>query len=469
MPDPQHAPSTLEPPPGDAGPGTPDRPADLTRGPLVRTVIRMGVPSAIGFSAQTAFTLVNLFWVGRLGTAAIAGVTVFSALLYVLWSFNEMIGAGSVPIISRRLGEHDIPAAAVAIYQTLFFKFGLAAVVGVAGAVLAGPMVHLMNARGEVAAQAVAYGRLASLNLMLLYCMVTIWTVLRSAGRASTAMYFMLGSVILNMALDPLFMLVLGFGVRGAAMANAITNVIFLAAGVWYLQTGHAGFRLPVPPPKPWIRWGVIGSIVRIGFPATVESMSRAFALTWCMSRIAIYGTAAVAATGIAQRVVDLGTVVGVGFVLGTIPIVGQCLGAGNPGRAKRATYVAAALSAGIIAPVVAVEMLAARPLVKLFDSGGHALQAGVVAVRTMGPIQLLLAVQLPLAAAFWGSGNTVPTMVVGVTFGALCPVGLVLLSQALGHGSAQAVWTVLLVSYALELAGFALWFRRGTWMRAKA
>ncbi|MBI5838188.1 MAG: MATE family efflux transporter [Candidatus Eisenbacteria bacterium] len=462
-----HEPEVTDSPPAQDA-AAENRPRDLTQGPLVRTVISMGVPSAIGFSAQIAFTLVNLFWVGRLGTDAIAGVTVFSALLYVLWSFNEMIGAGSVPIISRRLGEHDFAEASVAIYQTLFFKFAMATVVGIAACALTGPLVHMMNARGDVAAQAIAYGRLASLTLPLLYCMVSIWTVLRSAGRASTAMMFMLGSVGLNMVLDPLFMLVLGLGVRGAAIANGITNLIFLLAGVAYLQSGRAGFRLPVPPPRPWIRWDVVGSIVRIGFPATVESMSRSFSLTWCVSRVALYGSAAVAATGIAQRLVDMGTVVGVGFTLGTIPIVGQCLGAGKPERARRAVLVATAISAGIVAPVVIAELLAAGPLVRLFDSGGHAHEIGKVAVRIMAPLQLLLAIQLPLAAAFWGSGNTLSTMVLGVTFGAGGTVALVLAAEALGFHSPMVVWGAILAAYSMELAGFVLWFRRGSWMKAK-
>ena len=459
---------TLAPAPPEAGPRPEAQPADLTRGPLVRTVLRMGVPSAIGFSAQTAYTLVNLFWVGRLGTAAIAGVTLFSALLYLLWSFNEMVGAGSVPIISRRLGERNIPEAAAAVYQTLFFKFAVALVVGLGGCLLAGPLVQRMNGRGAAAAQAVAYGQLASLTLPLLYCMVTVWTVLRSAGRASTAMKLMLGSVALNMALDPLFMLVLGMGVRGAPIANAITSAIFLTAGLAYLQSGRAGFRLPVPPPRPWIRWDLLRAIVRIGFPATVESMSRAFSLTWCVSRVALYGAAAVAAMGIAQRLLDLGAIVGVGFSLGTIPIVGQCLGARDTRRALHATCVAAAVSVGVVAPVVLVECLAAGPVVRLFDRGGQALQLGRVAVRLLGPVQILLATQLPLAAAFWGSGRTVPTMVIGVTFGALGPVALTLLAQAFGISTAPTVWAAVLVAYTMELAAFVVWFRRGTWMTAQ-
>ena len=441
---------------------------DLTQAPLLQTVVRMGIPSAIGFSAQTVFTLVNLFWVGRLGTTAIAGVTVFSTLLAILWAFNEMIGAGSVPIISRRFGEHDEPGAIAAIYQTLFFKFGVALLVGGAGALCASPLVHMMNATGAVAQEAIAYGRLASLNLPLLYCMVTIWTVLRAAGRAATAMRFMLGSVALNMVLDPLLMLGMGLGVRGAAIANTLTSLLFLLTGIAYLASGRAGFRLPLPPPRPWIRWRIVSSIVRIGFPATIESMARAFALTWCVSRIANYGPVAVAATGIAQRVVDLGTVVAVGFSLGTVPIVGQCLGSGQPQRAAKAAKVAAGVTLAIVAPLVLLEELAAEPLVRLFGSTGAALAASATAVRMLAPIQVMLAVQLPLGSSFFGAGNTVPTMVLGVAFGAMCPVLLVLAGQSAGIGSVQLVWGALLVAYAAEMMAFIALFRRGAWMRVR-
>ena len=442
--------------------------ADLTVGPLWRIVLRMGVPSAIGFSAHTLFTLVNLYWVGKLGTASIAGVTLFSTLLTILWSFNEMIGAGSVPILARRFGERDLPGAIAAIYQTLLFKFALALVVGIGGALAAAPLVHSMNASGAVASQAIAYGRLAALNLPLLYCMVTIWTVLRAAGHAATAMRFMVGSVSLNMVLDPALMFGLGLGVRGAAIANAITSLLFLGLGIAWLTSGRAGFRLPLPPPRPWIRWSIVASILRIGLPATVESMARAFALTWCVARVAVYGPASVAATGIAQRVVELGTVVAVGFTLGSAPIVGQNLGARLPLRARSTAILAASITLAIVTPLVALEWVFAEALVRLFGASGDVLAQGVRAVRILAPIQLLISIQLPIGSAFFGAGNTVPPMIAGVLCGAVAPVLLVLGAQAAGHASPQLVWSALLAAYAMEMTAFVVLFRRGTWMRVQ-
>ena len=96
---------------------------DLTRGNILKTLLMVSIPTMIGFSAQMIYDIVDIFWLGRISGQAIAGVTVFSTIFWIVESLNEVIGVSSISLISQAFGKKDIPGTNRAIEQTITFKF----------------------------------------------------------------------------------------------------------------------------------------------------------------------------------------------------------------------------------------------------------------------------------------------------------------------------------------------------------
>ena len=106
---------------------------DLTSGSILGNVLYMGVPSMLGFAAMVVYQLTDMFWVARIGTEAVAAITLFGSFAWVLSSINSMVGSGSVAVISRRYGEKDLDGTRNAIEQTLVLKFLIGLPMGIIG------------------------------------------------------------------------------------------------------------------------------------------------------------------------------------------------------------------------------------------------------------------------------------------------------------------------------------------------
>ena len=134
-------------------------PTDFTEGSVVRAVVRMGLPSMIGFGVSSIYDIVDMLWVSRLEGAPVAALTFFFPFLWVITSVNQIAGAGSVAVISRRYGERDIAGTEAAIKDAILLKLALAFVVGGISYAMLTSGLRLVGTTPEACDQAVAYGR----------------------------------------------------------------------------------------------------------------------------------------------------------------------------------------------------------------------------------------------------------------------------------------------------------------------
>ncbi len=317
----------------DAG-GGPRR--DFAEGSVIGAVARMGFPSMIGFAAASLYDIVDMFWVSRLPGAPVAALTFFFPLLFLLTSVNQIAGAGSVAVISRRYGEGDLVGAEAAIKDATILKILLALFVGGLSFLVLEPGLRLVGTTPEAWAQAVAYGRVVLLGLVANFSSYTMFTALRGVGDPRQAMFLMLSGVLLNLALDPLLIFGIGplpaLGVAGAAVASVIAYAFTFAAGLVIFYTGRSNVRLRLAggPPLSLLR---MGRMLRIGIPSGVSSLSFSLGRTVVMPWIAVYGTAVVAAYGVAMRLAGFGIMLIVGMGLGLSALIGQTLGTGDKQR----------------------------------------------------------------------------------------------------------------------------------------
>ncbi|RME18977.1 MAG: MATE family efflux transporter, partial [Candidatus Zixiibacteriota bacterium] len=350
------------------------RPADYTEGSVISSILKMGVPSMLGFLTQNIYTLVDTWWVSRLpeGEKAVAALTFFGAILMFLFSFNQLVGPGSVAVISRRYGEKNYHLAEKAIKETLLLKLFFGFFFGGIGFVFAPDLLYMVGARGEVLKIGVAYASIMFLALGLPYAMYSVFTALRGIANPHQSMILMIASNLLNMGLDPLFMFGwFGFpamGIRGAAVASVISFAVTLGVGLVMLYGGFANVRLHVVG-KAGVTLASMWKLLRIGFPAWIGSLSFSGGRLVIAPLVATFGTAVVAAYGVGMQIVGFSVMVIVGIGLGLSSLIGHNLGGEKTDRARQTGNQAIMPSVGIMVVFGLVCFLMAEPIMKLFFS----------------------------------------------------------------------------------------------------
>ena len=454
---------------------------DLTKGSVVGNLLAMSVPTMFGMFGQTLYDVIDLIWVGRISSKAVAGVTLFSSIFWLVEVLNEVIGNSSVALITQRIGSGDRERTNRVVEQTIVFK-ALVAIVAAALLYLGlEPALRFFSSDPEVLAAGLAYGRIRTFFLPIFFMTYSCFTALRCSGDPSSQMWIMLGASVLNAVLAPLLMFDTvpfvncrgaGLGVLGAGLATVICICLSFAVGFGLLAGGRHRVRLSI---RGLFRLdpAIDRKLLTIGLPSGGEMLARQVAGLVTTKFVAMYGTAAIAALGIGNRLGGLVFMPLFGLMSGGGTIVGQNLGAENVERAER-TALAASLFGGLaITFLMGLGIVFPRPLLSLFVDSAETIAVGIPMIRIMGSSFIVVSFAIALGCAFTGSGYNMPFLVSSIAgrWGAQLPF-LLLSTYALPLLGLDigiiGVWSSFLISDMVEAAIIVAYYRKGKWKRTR-
>ena len=443
---------------------------DATRGPLLSALVRLATPIVVMQACHTAFHLVNVMWVGRLGAAATAAVTTAFFCLWTIWAIADITGVGTTATVSRHVGAGDRAQAGYAASQGALLAILIGLAVTVVGWLGIAPLYEILGTEPEVGRQAVVYLRILLGGAVISTLYVWSESTMRAAGDTRTPLIVIASSIALNAALDPLFIFGLGpfpeLGVAGAAVATVIAQAFAVAWFATLALRRHPAFPLDLGGLRRFDAAYAFG-LGRIGVPYALIGILFSAVYLYFAHVAARFGTAAVAAVGVSNRIESVTYLVAAGFGLACETIVGQNLGAGKPGRAERAAWMSSGLM-GAFGTVVMIAMLAfPEALIALFTSDPEVVRVGVPYVRLLALSQAFTGVELVLNGAFSGAGDTVPPMAISTSMSLLRFPLAWYCAVTLGAGLV-GLGIMITVTCALRTLILAAWFRRGAW-RTKA
>jgi putative MATE family efflux protein len=443
---------------------------DLTSGGLHRAIWYLAPAMMLETGIMNVAQILDTYWVGRLGSAALAAVTISITVRWVLNSLANGLGIGGMAVVARRIGERNQRAAEHATWQTILLGLFVSLAIGGLGLMVARPLLLLLGAEPEVLPLGMDYLRVAFGGLFTLVLVFVINAMLRGAGEARLAMTVLILSTGTTVVLEPL--LVFGVGpfprleVAGSAWANVLGFGAGLALQVVILVRGRARIGIDWSRLRP--DFPLMGRIVRIALPSTVQMTLRSSSRLLILGLIGIYGTAVTAGYGVANRLLLVALIPGFGLGNAAGTLVGQNLGARRSDRAERTAWWVSAYSAGYMIVLALILSVWARPLIAVFDDTPAVVETGVETLRIVAPTMIASVVGVVLARGFDGAGNTVPAMVVNLVtlWGLEVPVAFGL-SRWLGLG-VVGVWWGRAAANLANGAAFAIWFRRGRWKRQR-
>ncbi|MDW7671438.1 MAG: MATE family efflux transporter [Bacillota bacterium] len=437
----------------------------------IKTILLLAIPAMIENISQVMIGVVDTYFVGKIGTEAIAGVGVTNLTMNVYIAFFLALGIGTTAVVARNIGAGDRNKANHAVKQSLIMGLIVGLAFGLINFVFARQILLLLGAEDRVIAYALPYFLSVAVPSVFLCVNMVLASALRGAGNTKTPMQIALWANVVNAVLDYVLIFGMfsfgGLGILGAGLATTLARIMSTILLLKKINGKDVQIRLSL-----FDSWKVdaamLKSITIISIPAAVERLIMRSGQLIYGGMIIQIGTEAYAAHNIAGTIETFSYLPGMGFGVAAATLVGQNLGRENREEAHRAGLMSYFLSTIFMVIVGAVFYVYAPVLAGLFTRDADVIRQVVQVLRIIALFQPFLAVTLVITSALQGAGDTKFPMyssLIGIW--GIRVVGVYLLSVRMGYGLV-GVWS----AYAADVTvrGIILMTRyfKGKWKEIK-
>lgn len=402
---------------------------------------------------QTLYFLVDLYWVGRLGKEAIAGVGIAGNLTFIVLAITQMLAVGTTTLISHAAGRKEREEAQQVLTQSLLFAVFVGSLFFTIVTALRDTYVTSLSPDATSAAAASAYLSWFIPAMALQFPMVVMGAALRGTGNFKPGMVVQTATVVINIVLAPVLMFGwLGTTPMGVAGAGLASFVAIIVGTIWlafyffestsYLKL-HPHFR---PHASTWWR------VLKIGLPAGVEFAFIAVYLFVVYTVSRPFGAAAQAGFGVGQRIIQAGfmPIVALGFAVA--PVAGQNFGARKVERVRETFKRAVMMASAMTAVVTVVCLFADERMIRFFSSDPAVIAVGAEYLRLIAWGTVASGIIYVNGSMFQAMGNTVPPLIASFTRILVVAIPAVMLSHATGF-QLRWVWYLSVGATILQLA----------------
>lgn len=448
-----------------------DNDTDFTRGPIGRALGLLAIPMMLEMSMEAIFAVVDIAFVSRLGTDAIAAVGITEAVVTVLYAVAVGLGMGVTAMVARRIGAKQLDAAASVTGQALWIGAALSIGIGIAGVIYAEDILTMMGATDSVVTMGKGFTAVSlggSATIMYLFLLNAAF---RGAGDASIALRSLWLANGINIVLDPCLIFGLGpfpeMGVTGAAVATTIGRGIGVLYQLWYLFGGRGKLAFQIRHLR--IVPELISRVMVISIGGIGQFLISMSSWIVIMRIVALYGSTAIAAYTIAWRMLEFVWLPAWGLGNAAATLVGQNLGANKPQRAEQSVWRAARYNT-IFMTGAGVFLIAFAPgIAGLFSNDAEVVRIGTSCLRILGIGFPMYAIGMIITQALNGAGDTVTPSIINLVCFWFLQIPLAYwLATAVSLGP-DGVFIAVVISESLLTILSVIIFRRGNWKYKQA
>lgn len=449
---------------------------DHTTGSIRRAILLLCIPMVLELLGESVFALVDIFWVGRIGGGgaaavnAVATIGLTESMLTIIYSICWGLSMGVTAVVARRTGEKDAAGANVAAAQGIVIALGLSVLIAVPGAWYARDILALMGASPEVIAVGAGYTRIMFGSNVVIMLLFVINAVFRGAGDPMIALKSLWLANMINMVLDPLFIFGWGpvpaLGVQGAAVATTIGRACGVIYQLWMLAGRRGRVRVDLAHIVP--DRAVIASIINVSLGAILQFLIASASWVFLVRIASTFGSTVVAGYTIAVRIIIFSLLPSWGIANAAATLVGQNLGAKEPGRAERSVWLCGHYNMFFMVAIAIVFWLTAPWMIGFFTHDAGVARFGVNSLRIICLGYFFYGYGMVLAQAFNGAGDSwTPTWMNLFCFWLLEIPLAWLMAKMLGIGPDGVFYAIAIAESSLAIVS-AWFFRRGRWKQVK-
>jgi len=380
----------------------------------LKAILSLSVPTILAMQVQVFYNLTDTFFVGKLNDPfQVAAVSVAFPMFMILMSFGGIFGFGAASYISRLLGKKDYLLAKKTSSTAFYTCFITAVAVTIIGLVFISPILQLIGVTPETHGYAYDYLSIIFCGSVIIMLNFLLTLMLRSEGAAKVAMYGMFIGTGINIVLDPIFILVLGYGVKGAAIATLIGQAIAL----FYYFDFYLKKKSMVS-----LHWkylslqrDILLEILKVGIAASSYNIMINITNIIGLYVAASYNDMIVAAFGINRRIFSMCIMTLTGLAEGTQPLIGYSYGARKIDRMNKIIKTALILAISISVFFVVFFYLFAGKMIQVFINNEQVIAYGVQIMRAMIIALPFIGIQFLIRITFQALGKGKPALILAL------------------------------------------------------
>jgi len=439
---------------------------DFTTGKLSRAIFLLSVPMVLEMMLESVFAVVDIFFVSKLGPEAIATVGLTESMITIIYAISIGLSMATASMVSRRIGEKNKEGAAIVAVQAILAGILISLVIAIPGALLAGDLLRFMGASPVIVSEMQGYTAWMLGGNVVIMLLFIINAIFRSAGDAAVSMRVLWFANLLNIILDPLLIFGIGpfegFGITGAAIATNTGRGLAVLYQLYLLFSGRKRVRLCLRQIR--VNFPVMGQLIRISLGGIGQNLIATSSWIGMVRIISVFGSVALAGYTIAIRIIIFALLPSWGMSNAAATLVGQNLGAKQPGRAEKSVWATAWANMILLAVVGFILMLFSDSFIRMFINDADVIAAGSLGLRIISAGFIAYGLGMVMVNSFNGAGDTMtPTWInlfcfwlfeIPLAWALAIPFGLQETGVFVAIVTAETLMTV--VSWVL--------FRRGKW-----
>lgn len=438
---------------------------DITSEKLGVSLLYLSLPIVAINLLRMAYNMADTFWLAKLSKEAIAAVTFSFPVVFMMISMGIGVSIAGSIMVANFKGKGRTEMVEYTASQTLVFSFIVASLMGLLTFFNLEKILSLLGASGKVLPLSLGYLRIISIGIFSLFGFSVFISLMRGYGDTITPMFVMLGSVVLNVIIDPILIFGYGpipaMGIEGAAVATVISRGLAMITGVLILFSGRKGIRTRLNYMLPDFKF--LKDMFSVALPASVEVMAESICLNAMIAIVGQFSNSVVAGYGIGSKIYSLVFLPAMAASRGISTLTGQNLGADKNWRVREANYMAARFIFLLLTVVGVVVFFGAEYFIKVFNSNPEVISTGSQFLRYIAVSFGFTGIWASFNGGFRGSGKTF--MAAGVTFIAMAVVRVPVAFFASNLLGVKGIWFGFIISnFVGGLMAFYL-FRKGKWM----
>lgn len=379
---------------------------ELGTKPVGRLLLQYALPAIVAMVASSLYNMVDSIFIGQgVGALAISGLAITFPFMNLSAAFGAAIGVGSSAFLSVKLGQRDYDIANKILGNCVMLNIIIGIAFGGVGLLFLDPILRFFGASDATLPYAREYMVIILIGNAVTHLYLGLNAVMRAAGKPRVAMYITIFTVVINAILDPLFIYTLRLGIRGAAYATILSQLMAL---MWqwklfgnrkeFLHFDYGKFRVEMP---------IVRNIISIGISPFSMNACACLVVIFINNSLMKYGgDMAVGAYGIANRVAFIFVMVTMGVCQGMQPIAGYNYGAQNYNRMLEVLRLAVIAGTLVCAVGFVIAIFFPEPCVRLFTTDVELIEKSVVAMRYIMALFVIIGAQMVITNFFQSIGK---------------------------------------------------------------